>query len=77
MGKEVIPARARPGISWVRLVTDLPVGFIGLMRHQLEFWEYVKSVVGARAESVFSLDDPLPAIAELANMPYLIRKRGF
>jgi len=77
MGKVVIPAQAQLGVSWVRLVTDLPVGIICLMRHQLDFWDYVKSVVGARAESVFSLDDPLPAIAELANMPYLIRKRGF
>jgi D-aspartate ligase len=77
IGKAVIPARAQVGISWVRLVTDLPVGFIGLMRNQLDFWKYVKSVTSASTESVFSFGDPLPAFAELANIPYLIYKRGF
>jgi hypothetical protein len=28
-------------------------------------------------ESVFSRDDPLPGLLELALVPYLVRKRGY
>jgi hypothetical protein len=34
-------------------------------------------VLGADIESVFSLDDPLPGLAELTLLPYLFLKRGF
>ena len=34
-------------------------------------------VASANVESVFSRDDPLPGLAELALLPYLAAKRGF
>ena len=38
---------------------------------------YARSLRAANIESVFSRDDPLPGLAELALLPYLAVKRGF
>jgi len=77
LGKPVAPARAQAGKTWIRLVTDLPGGFLGLLRGQLNFWKYAKSATRFNTESVFSFEDPLPGFAELALLPYLIYKRGY
>ena len=77
LGKPVEPARAEPGKSWVRLATDLPVGIAGVVCGQLGFRKYLKSILGLNVEAVFSVDDPLPGIAELALAPYLFYKRGY
>jgi D-aspartate ligase len=77
LGKLVEPARARPGMSWVRLLTDLPGGIAEILRGRQSFYPFVRSVVRSDAEAVLCADDPLPGIAEAALIPYLIRKRGF
>jgi D-aspartate ligase len=77
LGEEVQPARARPGMSWIRLITDLPGGIANLVRGRLRFLPFVKSVLQSDTDAVFSFDDPLPSIAETALIPYLIHKRGF
>ncbi len=69
--------RARPGISWIRLVTDLPTVAGELARRRLAWRAYMRSLRACNVESVFSADDPLPAFAELALLPYLAVKRGF
>jgi D-aspartate ligase len=77
LGEAVKPARARAGISWIRLVTDFPVGVLAVLRRQLGAWAYLKSVTRFNTESVFSADDPLPGLVEAALVPYLAYKRGF
>ena len=77
LGKPVEPARAEPGKSWIRLATDLPVGIAGVVWGQLRFRKYLKSILSLNVEAVFSVDDPLPGIAELALAPYLFHKRGY
>jgi D-aspartate ligase len=77
LGKSVTPARAPAGRTWIRLVTDLPGGFLGLLRGELNFWHYVRSATHFSTESVFSLQDPWPGVAEAALIPYLIYKRGY
>lgn len=77
LGKTVKPVRARPGITWVRLLTDLPGGIAKVMRGQLRLFPFVKSVFHSNAEAVLCADDPLPSIAEAALIPYLMHKRGF
>jgi D-aspartate ligase len=77
LGENVEPARARPGMSWIRLLTDLPAGIVNVMRGRLKFLPFVKSVLHSDTEAVFTLDDPLPGIAETALIPYLIHNRGF
>ena len=76
VGKTVQPAKARPGVSWIRLITDIPTAMTAVLRRQLGPWSYWKSVTNFDTESVFSFDDPLPSIAEVALIPYLAYKRG-
>jgi D-aspartate ligase len=76
-GQSVEPARARAGVTWIRLVTDVPVGILAVLRGRLNPWTYLKSVFGADTEAVFSFDDPLPSLVETALVPYLFYKRGF
>ncbi len=68
--------RARPGVFWIRLATDLPTAVGELARRRLGWRAYVQSLRLADVESVFSHDDPLPGLAELALLPYLAVKRG-
>jgi D-aspartate ligase len=65
------------GVRWVRLLTDLPTGVVGLMRGQIDGRAYLHSLRNCDEEAVFSLEDPLPGIAEIALIPYLSVKRGF
>lgn len=67
---------ARPGISWIRLATDLPTAVIELARRRLDLPTYLRSLRLLDIESVFSSDDLRPALAELALLPYLAIKRG-
>jgi len=77
LGMPLEPSRARPGVAWLRLLTDLPGGVARVMRGQLGLGAYLKSIFRSHTEAVFSLDDPLPGIADIALVPYLIYKRGF
>jgi predicted ATP-grasp superfamily ATP-dependent carboligase len=77
LGEQLEPVRARPGVTWVRLLTDLPGSIMQVAGRQLRFAAYVKSIFRSNAEAVFCLDDPVPGLAEIALFPYLIYKRGF
>jgi predicted ATP-grasp superfamily ATP-dependent carboligase len=77
MGRRVATVRARPGLTWIRLATDVPTGILAMFRRQLNPWEFVKSITTFDAEPVFSLKDPMPALAEMALIPYLFYKRGY
>ena len=76
-GQPVTPARARPGVRWVRLATDIPTGVVEIGGRRLSAINYLRSLVRADTEAVFARDDPLPALAELALIPYLAAKRGY
>lgn len=77
LGQSVQPQRAVAGVRWVRLLTDLPTGFVQIRSGDLGFREYVRSLRRADVDAVFSRNDPLPGFAELALLPYLAVKRGF
>jgi predicted ATP-grasp superfamily ATP-dependent carboligase len=66
-GKET---RARLGVSWVRILADLPYAVRDL-RGTLATRAYLQSVLTADTEAVFSIRDPLPGLYELALLPYL------
>jgi predicted ATP-grasp superfamily ATP-dependent carboligase len=68
--------RARPGVFWIRLATDAPTAAGELVRRRLGWRPYLRSLRASEVESVFSHDDPLPAIAELVLLPYLAVRRG-
>jgi D-aspartate ligase len=75
--QRVARCRAEPGITWIRLATDVPTAALELLHRRLDWRAYLRSVKRVDVESVFARDDPLPGLAELALIPYLAVKRGF
>jgi predicted ATP-grasp superfamily ATP-dependent carboligase len=75
-GEAVPPVSARDGVSWIRLVTDVPNAIRDLRAGALDLRAYLRTLRHIDAEAVFALDDPLPGLYELALLPYLAVKRG-
>jgi D-aspartate ligase len=73
----VAVATGKPGIRWIRLLTDVPGAVLGILRGELDLGTYFRSLLSYDEEAVFCKDDPLPGLAELALVPYLFMKRGF
>jgi D-aspartate ligase len=68
--------KAQPGVHWIRLATDLPTAALELRKGALDWRAYLRSLKDADVEAVFSREDPLPGLAELALLPYLAVRRG-
>ena len=77
MGDSVEPRRGRSGVSWIRLVTDLPTGILEALAGRLDWRDYLRSLKNFHVEAVFNREDPLPGLMELLLIPYLSLKRGF
>lgn len=77
LDQPVAPCRGRAGVRWIRLLTDLPTGVVGMLSGQIPTQAYLRSLLQYDEEAVFSLDDPLPGMIEVALIPYLSMKRGF
>jgi D-aspartate ligase len=76
LGDETPRVRGRPGVRWIRLVTDVPNALVDMRARRVRPREYLASLRGVDTEAVFSVRDPLPGIYELALLPYLFFKRG-
>jgi D-aspartate ligase len=76
MGASVPEVQARPGVRWIRLSTDVPNALRDIRAGRLRPGEYLRSLRGVRTEAVFSLNDPLPGLYEIALLPYLAIKHG-
>jgi predicted ATP-grasp superfamily ATP-dependent carboligase len=77
VGLAVQERRAQAGVKWVRLVTDVPTGFVEIANGRLDVRAYLRSLRETHVEAVFSSDDLLPGLVELALIPYLAVRRGF
>ena len=77
IAEAVEPCRGRAGVSWIRLLTDIPTAFTDMMRGRLGCRDYVESLRGLHEEAVFNREDPIPGLVECALLPYLMVKRGF
>lgn len=64
-------------MKWVRLVTDVPTVLLEIAKGRMNMADYLRSMRGKKEFAVFSLNDPLPFLAELAMTPYLWFRRGF
>jgi D-aspartate ligase len=73
----VEPCRGRPGVAWVRLLTDVPTGLLDVAAGRLPFGDFWRSLRSYHIEAVFNREDPVPGIVECALIPYLTVKRGF
>jgi D-aspartate ligase len=77
LGLPVPPCKAKPGVGWVRMTTDLPAAVMAMVAGDLDLRGYFRSLKSCNVEAVFDGDDPLPGIAEVLMVPYLALKRGF
>ena len=77
IGESVESRRGRAGISWIRLITDVPTGVLEILGGRQNLWNYLASLKRSHVESVFSAEDPFPGLVELLLIPYLSLKRGF
>lgn len=75
MGLPLEPVRARPGVGWLRLITDIPTAISDMAAGCLTLGAYLRSLRATRVEAVFSWRDPLPSIAEMLLLPYAIAKK--
>jgi predicted ATP-grasp superfamily ATP-dependent carboligase len=77
VGISVNRFRARAGVGWLRVVTDFPTVASDLWAGEFSLRAYWNSLRNTRAESVFCLQDPLPSLAEVLMLPYLVTKKYF
>jgi D-aspartate ligase len=77
VGESVRNCRGRSGVGWIRMVTDIPTSLQGICAGRLDLRTYLRSLKDFKIESVFSSDDILPSLAEIALIPYLAVKRGY
>lgn len=75
-GKALSELRARPGIRWVRAVTDLPTVAVEICRGHLTLYSYLRSLRGPLECAILALDDPVPALLEVPLLSYLALRRG-
>lgn len=76
LGLPVDPCRARAGVRWARLATDVPNAVRDISRRRLRAGDYLRSLRGIDVGAVWATDDPLPAVAELGILPRLAISRG-
>lgn len=77
LGIPIRSSKAEAGWSWVRMMTDLPAALMAIRGRDQSLLGYLQSIKNCNAEAVFSTTDPMPGLAELALIPYLLVKRGF
>lgn len=77
VGEPVEVCHGRSGVGWIRMVTDIPTSLAGIYDGRLDVRTYLRSVKNFGIESVFSSEDILPTLAEIALIPYLAIKRGY
>jgi predicted ATP-grasp superfamily ATP-dependent carboligase len=70
IGKPLPPCRAKPGIGWLRLLTDVPTAMSDLLNKSITLQEYWASLQKTRVESIFCRTDPLPSLGEIVLLPY-------
>ena len=77
MGYPIHPCRAKAGVGWLRLLTDIPTALTDILGGHLSFGKYLQSIRNTKTESVLSWDDPFPSLAEFLLLPYHLKKKIF
>jgi predicted ATP-grasp superfamily ATP-dependent carboligase/glycosyltransferase involved in cell wall biosynthesis len=63
-GREVRPARARAGVRWVRMSTDLPAAATAVREDRLSVRSYLRGLRPRLACAIAAPDDPVPAVLD-------------
>jgi len=74
-GETISELQGRPGVRWVRALTDVPQAIGAIRAGRLSILEYLWSLRGPIEFAVLAADDPLPALLELPATAYLVWRR--
>jgi D-aspartate ligase len=75
LGQPARRCRAKTGVGWLRAIADLPTLASDLWDGEFDLHSYCSSLRRTRVESVFCLRDPMPSVAEVLMLPYLVAKK--
>ena len=75
IGQRIAPARAAPGVRWVRFGTDLPAVAGELAAGRLSVRDYLASLHRPLEFAVFARDDPLPSLMAPLQAAQLVTRR--
>ena len=74
-GECVPTTRPRPGAAWIRLSTDTLSAVSDLFARRLGIREYARSLLQRKERAIFAWDDPLPGLAEMPVLAYVLARR--
>jgi predicted ATP-grasp superfamily ATP-dependent carboligase len=74
-GSPIAPVRGRPGVRWVRALTDVPTALGEIRSGRLSPFGYLSSLRGPIEFAVLAWDDPVPALVEIPATLALAWKR--
>lgn len=74
-GDPVPELRARPGVRWVRMSTDLAAASTEILQGRLSLRDYLRSLKGPLEFAAFAADDPMPALLRVPARAYSLWKR--
>ena len=72
IGEPIQNCKAKAGVGWLRFITDVPTIAADIWDGEFDARSYWESLKRTRIESVFSPHDPLPSVAEVMMLPYLV-----
>lgn len=64
-GESLPEVKAKPGVRWVKMVTDVPAAFAQMRDGRLSPGAYLRSFRSPLEFAVFATDDPIPSLLEL------------
>jgi predicted ATP-grasp superfamily ATP-dependent carboligase len=71
-----VPAtRAKAGVRWLRLSTDLPTSLREVVRGNLRAGPYLRTLCSSHESATFARDDPRPALVELPMLAGTLIRR--
>ena len=74
-GMHVPATRAREGVRWLRLATDTPTALREVLHRRLPLRRYLASLGPGRERAIMAWDDPVPGLAELPVLGYVLVRR--
>ena len=75
-GLEIEEIRAKPGIRWVRGLTDFPTVAKEIRAGHLGLFSYLRSLRPPLEWAILAVDDPIPAIVEVPETIEIATRRG-
>jgi D-aspartate ligase len=74
-GLPIEPVRARPGVRWVRLATDVPSAVAAVRAGELSLRGWAASLQRPRQAAVLAFDDPLPSLLDPVSVAWRAQRR--